>query len=136
MNITKYLTNTNLGILIVVIVSLFFTLKCLNYQSSLLEGLTNNTTGTTLGNLDDNIMSCCEDLKDKLNFGTHKQKIDNLLVALHEHHNYELMGDYIDYAKHLSDKNHKAANDTLDHIFKLNTSRDCLHKVQNFLEQS
>ena len=137
MDISKYFTNKNLGILILIIITIYIIIICLQYQSNTLENFTNNaTTGSTLGNLDDNIMTCCDDLKDKINYGTHKQKIDNLLVALHEHHNYDIMGHYIDYAAQVSNKNEKGANDILDKIVKLNSSRDCLHKVQNFLEQS
>ena len=105
MNLSKHLTKTNLGILMLVVVVAYIMMICYRHQSKMLEEFTNDTaTGTSLGNLDDNIMTCSDDLKDKLNYGSHKQKIDDLLVALHEHHNYNIMGHYVDYAKFVSNK--------------------------------
>lgn len=145
MEYTKHLTYKNLAILTVIIITIYGLVRCINVQSSLLEGLTNKVPNplnsklneeSTYNNLDDNIMDLSNRVRDHINYGQHKDKLDNLVTALHEYSHYQLLERYVDYANNISKNNTSGAAENLDHIHKLNSSIGAMMKSQNFIEQT
>lgn len=145
MDYEKYLSFNNLSMLIILLITGYVIISCINYQTRVFEGLTNKmpnplnsklNESSTYNNLDGTIMDLSDKVKDHINYDKHKDKIDNLITSLHEYSQYQLLERYGAYANNISQNNVSGASENLDQINKLHSSISSLMRSQHFMGQT
>ena len=128
----KYFT-----IVFIIIISIYITGKCLNYQSFVIEGLANHKRGKIINKnyypqLDQELKNLNENKKDTLLIKKYKSQIEDLLIELNENTNLELIQNINEYANSLVQN--KNSNKYLEKINKYFTLNQALNSVMKYLD--
>jgi hypothetical protein len=127
-----------IAIAIFLLISVYVTGQCLNYQNYVIEGLANNNRNLVdkdhYAQLDQELKNVNEHKKDTLLVSKYKSQFEDLLIGLNENTNLQLLENMNEYANSLIQKNDKKCKKCLDNIKNLHSMNSSLNSVMKFLD--
>jgi hypothetical protein len=128
-----------IGIVVILVASVYITGQCLNYQNYVIEGLANPRrknmlTDDHFANLDQELTDINNNKKDTLLIHKYKSQFEDLLVGLNENTNLQLLEQMNEYTNCVAKKETKKGSKCLDHINKLHNMNGSLNNVMKYLD--
>tara|TARA_B100001093_G_scaffold209461_1_gene201151 strand:- start:1558 stop:1983 length:426 start_codon:yes stop_codon:yes gene_type:complete len=124
-------------IVFIIIIGIYITGKCLNYQSVVIEGLANHKRPNIVdknyySKLDQELKNLNENKKDTLLVSKYKSQFEDLLIELNENTHLELIQNINEYANSLVQN--KNSSKYLEKINKYFTLNQALNSVMKHLD--
>ena len=127
-----------IAIAIFLLIGVYITGQCLNYQNYVIEGLANHKRSVVdkdyYAQLDQELKNVNEHKKDTLLVTKYKSQFEDLIIGLNENTNLQLLENMNEYANSLIQKNDKKCKKCLDNIKNLHSMNSSLSSVMKFLD--
>ena len=128
-----------LGMFAIILVFIYILARSLNYQSQLLEGLTNpslkNKKTDVYANLDKLIKVRNDKLEDSLLLDKYKVQFEDTIIELDKNTDMKILQLITVYGEAVDSNNEKVMNETIDNINKLEKLKSALQTGMNFLDK-
>ena len=126
------------GILAIIIGFVYILARTLNYQSKILEGLTNpskkNNKTDVYANLDKLIKTKNDKLEDSLLLNKYKSQFEDTIIELDKNTDLKILQLISSYGEAVDANDDKSINDILGLFDKLNGLKSSLQNGMNFLD--
>ena len=127
-----------IGLFVIVLLSIFIVTKCLNYQTRLLEGLTNPNNARKnsdfFENLGDHLDEINNTLEHQLSVSDQKTQYENILIKLNKNINLKLLQNQSNCANSLVKQDTANFEKYLDENVKLNKFAASLNSSMKYLD--
>ena len=127
-----------IAIAVFILICVYITGQCLNYQNYVIEGLANNKRNIVdkdhYAQLDQELKNVNDEKKDTLLVTKYKTQFEDLIIGLNENTNLQLLENMNEYANSLIQKNNKKCKKCLDNIKNLHSMNSSLNSVMKFLD--
>ena len=138
----KLLSNTMykyIAISAAILIGVYITGQCLNYQNYVIEGLANHNRGDIVdkdhyAQLDQELKNINEHRMDTLLVKKYKSQFEDLIIGLNQNTNLQLLENMNEYANSLIQKNDKKCKTCLANITNLHTLNSSLNSVMKFVD--
>ena len=126
------------GMAIVILISVYITGQCLNYQNYIIEGLANHKRDNIVdkdhyAQLDQELKNLNEKKRDTLLIRKYKSQFEDLLIEVNENTNIQLLQNINEYANSLvqnknENKNSKKYLENINNLYNLNRALNSVMK--------
>ena len=130
-----------IGMSIVILISVYITGQCLNYQNYVIEGLANHKRSNVVdkdhyAQLDQELKNINENKRDTLLPTKYKSQFENVIIELNENTHLQILENINEYANSLvqSKNDNKNSKKYLENINRCYTLNRALNSVMKYLD--